>query len=133
MGKITKIRIVGKDYPMSFSLGAAKKITQLYGGVKNIKTRLKEKDLEIDSVVDILDILIRQGCAFKNYFEADLPPWENAPVEDGKWIPLPKEAIEVGVMVSDIEEIGTVIEECIGEGGKKEVEGKSKGKAKAAP
>lgn len=133
MGKITKINIVGKDYPMSFSLGAAKKITQLYGGVNNVKEKIKKKDVEIDSVVNILDILIRQGCAFKNYFEADLPPWENAPVEDGKWIPLPKEAIEIGVMVSDVEELGKAIEECIGESSKKEVEGKSKGKAKAAP
>ena len=38
MSRITFVTIAGKNYPMSFSLGASKKIIEKYGGVEKMKT-----------------------------------------------------------------------------------------------
>lgn len=124
MSKITYVRIAGKDYPMSFSLGASKKIIEKFGGAQNMSAALKKsKDEEkIDIVIEVLSILIAQGCAYKNYFEKDMPAPEQAPIIDGKWSPLPREVLEIAVDVSDVEILTQKIEECIGTGGKKEYE-----------
>ena len=84
-------------------------------------------------MIQILEVLISQGCAYKNYFEKDLPKPENAPIQDGKWVPISKEEIEIAINVSDIKEIGEKIEKCMGTGTKKEIETRSVAKnAKAA-
>ena len=113
------IQIAGKEYPMSFSLAAAKKITGRFGSIKDAKKKAagdSEKNIEV---------LISQGCAYKNYFEKDLPKPENAPIQDGKWVPISKEEIEIAINVSDIKEIGEKIEKCMGTGTKKEIETRS--------
>ena len=87
MNRITYIKIAGKSYPMSFSLGASKKIVEKYGSAEKMKSSLaKAKDAEkIDIVIDMMDLLISQGCAYKNYFEKDIPAPEDAPIVEGKW------------------------------------------------
>ena len=125
MGKIAYIDISGKRYPMSFSLGASKKLAEKFGGLAKMKEALKKSGGEekgIDTIIYILSILIAQGCAYKNYFEKDIPAPEDAPIADGKWIPLDAEALELAVGVSDIGEVSKKIEECIGISSKKEVE-----------
>lgn len=130
MSRIVYVEIAGKSYPMSFSLGASKKIIEQYGNADNMKKNLaKAKDSQkIDMVTHLLELLISQGCAYKNYFEKDMPVSENSPVIDGKWTPLPREAIEIAVGVYDIEELSGKIMECVGNGSKKEVELRSEGK-----
>ena len=129
------VEIAGKQYPMSFSLGATKKIIGKFGSTQNMMKKLKkvqkpdnpenpgvakldnpadtgeakpdnpenqeEKNMALserdslealETISFILEVLIAQGCAYKNYCEKDLPAPVNAPIEDGKWIPLPKEA-----------------------------------------
>lgn len=126
MNRITYVKIAGKSYPMSFSIGASKKIVGKYNSAEKMKSSLeKAKDADkIDMVIDMLELLIHQGCAYKNYFEKDLPVPEDAPVLDGKWTPLPKEALEIAVGVCDIDDMAEKITECIGTGSKKEVEAK---------
>ena len=118
MSRITFVNIAGKNYPMSFSLGATKKIIEKYGGAEKMKTSLeKAEDVqEIDMVTELLELLIAQGCAYKNYFEKDIPAPEDSPVLEGKWVPLPHEAIEIAVGVYDVEELSEKILECIGKG-----------------
>lgn len=130
MSRITFVNIAGKNYPMSFSLGASKKIIEKYGGAEKMKTSLeKAEDVQkIDMVTELLELLIAQGCAYKNYFEKDIPAPEDSPVFEGKWVPLPREAIEIAVGVYDVEELSEKILECIGKGSKKEVETRSEGK-----
>lgn len=130
MSRITYVTIAGKEYPMSFSLGASKKIIEQYGSADKMKSSLeKAKDTQkIDMVTELLSLLIAQGCAYKNYFEKDIPTPKNAPVVEGKWTPLPREAIEIAVGVYDVEELSDKIMECIGKGSKKEVETRSEGK-----
>lgn len=134
MGKITYIKIAGRSYPMSFSLGASKKIIQRYGSSQKMNAALQEEGDEskkIDMVVWILSLLIAQGCAYKNYFEADIPAPEDAPVIDGKWVPVDQNVLEYAIDIAEIEEVTKKIEECIGGGSKKNVEAKPGKNAKA--
>ena len=62
--------------------------------------------------------------ACKNYFEKDIPAPKDAPVDaDGKWIPLPAEAIEVGITeLGGLAVLVKSILQCIGISKKQEVE-----------
>lgn len=124
MNKLTYVKIAGKEYPMSFSLGATKKIIEKYGSVSKMQSELK-KSSEVDKIgmiSDLLSLLIYQGCAYKNYFEKDIPDPENAPIVDGKWTPLPADVIDIALGVMDIEEVSKKIEECMSSGSNKGVE-----------
>ena len=124
MGKITYIKIAGRNYPMSFSLGASKKIMQRYGSAQKMSASLSSETddtKKIDMVVWILSLLISQGCAYKNYFEKDIPAPEDAPIIDGKWIPIDQNVLEYAIDISEIEEVTEKIEECIDGGAKKKV------------
>lgn len=124
MNRITYIEIAGKSYPMSFSLGATKKIIEKYGSASKMQSELK-KSSEVDKIgmiSELLSLLICQGCAYKNYFEKDIPAPENAPIVDGKWTPLPADVIDIALGVMDIEEVSKKIEECMSSGSNKEVE-----------
>lgn len=143
------VEIAGKQYPMSFSLGATKKIIGKFGSTQNMMKKLKkvqkpdnpenqeEKNMELserdslealETISFILEVLIAQGCAYKNYFEKDLPAPVNAPIEDGKWIPLPKEALDIAIQIADTKKIVEKISECVNQGSKKKVEAKAAGK-----
>ena len=129
MNRIVYTKIAGKNYPMSFSLGAAKKIAEKFGSTQKAMEKMKKAGgNEIDILIDMLALLISQGCAYKNYFETDIPAPDDAPVIDGKWTPLPREAIEIAIDVTDVEEIVDKISECINTGSRKEVEAKQTGK-----
>lgn len=138
MNRIVYIEIVGKKYPMSFSLMAAKKIADKHGNIEKMLGQIKNDDGTttdtIDSLVDILELLISQGCAYKNYFEKDVPVKEDDPIIDGKWAPLPREALEIAVSVGELDQIADKITECISGSLKKEIEAKeipNKGKEEA--
>ena len=176
------VEIAGKQYPMSFSLGATKKIIGKFGSTQNMMKKLKkvqkpdnpenpgeakpdnpenpgeakpdnpensgeakpdnpenqeEKNMELserdslealETISFILEVLIAQGCAYKNYFEKDLPAPVNAPIEDGKWIPLPKEALDIAIQIADTKKIVEKISECVNQGSKKKIEAKAAGK-----
>lgn len=130
MNRITYVKIAGKSYPMSFSLGASKKIIEKYGSAQKMQTAMKKSDdvEKLSIVTDMLALLIAQGCAYKNYFEKDIPAPDDAPLVDGKWTPLPAEVIEIALGVMDVAEVTQKIEECISIGSKKEVEGRPEGK-----
>ena len=131
MSRLTYIKIAGKNYPMSFSLGASKKLIAKFGGVEKIQSELSKpgKDLEkLDLIMYVLSLLISQGCAYKNYLEKDMPVPEDSPVIDGKWVPIPQEVIEIAVQMQDMEELTEKISACIARSNKKEVEAKPTGK-----
>ena len=130
MNRITYVKIAGKSYPMSFSLGASKKIIEKYGSAQKMQAAMKKSDdvEKLSIVTDMLALLIAQGCAYKNYFEKDIPTPDDAPIIDGKWTPLPAEVIEIALGVMDVAEVTQKIEECISIGSKKEVEGRPEGK-----
>lgn len=124
MGRIVFVKIAGKSYPMSFSLGASKKIIGKYGSAEKMKSALeKSKDTDkIDLVTEMIELLTAQGCAYMNYFEKDMPKPDDAPIVDGKWTALPRDVVEIAVGISDVEELVEKITECIDGGSRKEVE-----------
>lgn len=131
MSRLTYVKIAGKNYPMSFSLGASKKLIEKFGGVERIQAELSKpgKDLEkLDLVIYVLSLLISQGCAYKNYFEKDMPVPEDSPVIDGKWTPIPQEVLEIAVQMQDMSELTEKISACISKSNEKEVEAKPAGK-----
>lgn len=86
MDRLTYINVAGKNYPMSFSLQAMKILAKKSGSVGNAISKITDKELDadtIDMITEVLEMLITQGCAYKNYFEKDLPTKEDDPVIDG--------------------------------------------------
>ena len=59
---------------------------------------------------------------YKNVFEADLPAADGATVKDGKYIPPTREEIELGINISELQEIKGLIFETIRGGKRREVE-----------
>lgn len=124
MGKINYIEIAGKEYPMSFSMMAAKKIAEKHGSLENALNEVRGETTtkSIDTLTDIVGLLIAQGCAYKNYFEKDIPAPENAPIINGKWEPIPREVLEIALTVADLPQLTEKLYECIGVGKEKEIE-----------
>ena len=63
MNRIVYIEIVGKNYPMSFSLMAAKKIAAKNGNVEKVLDSVKNDGGTTPEVVDALVDTIRVGQA----------------------------------------------------------------------
>ena len=63
MSRIVFVKIAGKSYPMSFPLGASKKIIGKYGSAEKMKTVLeKSKDThKIHLVTEMIELLTAQG------------------------------------------------------------------------
>ena len=120
------INLAGKEYPMSFSVMATKKISKKYGDVNTFLNSISNKGLTdcvvLDEFIDILEILIHQGCAYKNYFEKDMPVKDTDPVYDGKWTPLPREALEIVIEFADLGDIADILVRCITKDKKGQIE-----------
>lgn len=131
MAKIEYIEIAGKEYPMSFSLGASKKIAKKFGSVEKMGDLLARSEevteQTIDSLVFVLELLICQGCAYKNFFEADMPKSPKAPIDDaGKYVPLATEQLEVACGVMDMKAIIGAIAKAVGKSSETETQIKPK-------
>lgn len=124
---ISYINIAGKNYPLSFSLMAQKLFIREYGDLGKLE-KLESGELgeeTIDILTSLVEILISQGCAYKNYFEKDVPTKETDPVENGKWIPLERDAIEIGIGYSDFVDVINAVFEAINSSRKTEIEAES--------
>lgn len=130
MSKTSYIEIAGKQYPLRFGIGAAKAMSEKFGSMEKMLESLtgRPENEIMDILIWMIEALIRQGCAYKNIFESDLPIPENAPVKDGKYIPLTAEEIEVGLEISDIGVLKNEIFSAFKLGNIPTIETKSKGK-----
>lgn len=128
MDRTVYITIAGKNYPMRNSLGASKKISEKFGGFdkisKGIDKASDEKKLEM--FIGILEILIAQGCAYKNLFEANMPAPDDAPVVCGKYVPMSADDLEIALGMDDADMIMEKITECFNSGQKKTIGSKAK-------
>ena len=82
----------------------------------------------LETMSYILSALIKQGCAYKNLFEQDIPVQSNANIRDGKYIALEQEAVEAGLEMWEMEEATKKIFEVIAKGNEREVNAKVKEK-----
>lgn len=127
MKRLGYFEIAGKRYPLSFSLGASKAIAQKFGSISKMGATLNNmKDMDertIDDLTYIVALLMKQGAAYKNVFEKDLPIPEDAPVdEDGKYVALEQDQVEIGIGIPDAKELITAIMEAMGKGTERELE-----------
>ena len=127
MKRLGYFEIAGKQYPLSFSLGASKAIAQKFGSISQMGESLKNMqemdEKTIDDLTYIISLLMHQGAAYKNVFERDQPIPDHAPVdEDGKYVALEPEELEVGIGISDAGEIVAAIMDAIGKGTERELE-----------
>ena len=135
MDRTTYIEIAGKQYPMRFSVGASIAITKKFGTMQKMADNLKSEDgvdeaKTFETIIWMTETLIRQGCAYKNLFESDLPIPEGAPVENGKYMPITAEKLEIGIDVADLGEITKKIFATIGSGERKEIQTQEKENSK---
>lgn len=123
MNRIMTIEIAGKTYPLSFSLGAIKKIASKYGSLeKAFNTMANSKELTVQSIsclTFVLSVLISQGCAYIKTFEADLP-------KTVETTPITAEEIETVTNMTDIQRLADAIMDGMKESEKKEIETKAK-------
>ena len=125
MERLTYVNIAGKNYPMSFSLQAMTLLAKKAGTVEKAVDKIQSKEMTEEAITmigDVLELLISQGCAYKNLFEKDVPTKEDDPVIEGKWVAIPKEVLEIGIQLRDMDAIADAIVECIDTGQTKEVE-----------
>lgn len=121
-----EIIIHGKRYPMRMTLGATKAIAKLSRELKG------DAGDEVDVFIKMLEVLIYQGCAYKNLFESNLPVLEDAAYENGKYVPISADEIEIAVDggAEGIETIRNAVIQVISDGNKSEISTKSKSKEK---
>lgn len=131
MNRITFVEIAGKKYPLSFSLGASKAMAAKFGSLDKMSDYISASDGTVtadtlDAISYILAVLIAQGVAYKNTFEKDLPPEAGARYEDGKYIKLSQEEIEVAVDIGNAGELMSAINQSMASSGEREIEAETK-------
>lgn len=131
MKRTVYLNLAGKNYPLNFSLGACKVITKELGSLEKMEEALSEglDSDTIDKIILILQVLIAQGCAYKNLFEIDagIPVDVENPAlnEEGRFKALSKEEIEMLIGFDDIDNIVQAIGACVGTSTEQEVEAKA--------
>lgn len=128
MERCAYINIGGKEYPMRMTLLAREEIHKKYGSISKMLEEFNKEETCITTYLDVAHLLIVQGCEYKNVFEKDAPHPENAPVKDGKYIPLTREEIGIGMDGRETGEIVEKIAEAAGLSRKTEISGKSTSK-----
>lgn len=129
MSRITYIELAGKKYPLIFSLAASKAISAKFGGIDKIGELLSGGNIgarEIEAISFLVTVLIKQGCAYKNMFEADLPPEPGARHDGEKYISLSQEEVETCITLSEAGIIVEKITECINGSSQTEIETETK-------
>ena len=104
-------------------------IANKFGSLKKMQEELTNSENEakaLETMSYILSALIKQGCAYKNLFEQDIPARPNANIKDGKYIALEQEAVEAGLEMWEMEEATKKIFEVIAKGNEREVNAKVK-------
>lgn len=134
MDRTVYLEAAGKKYPMRFSLGASMKISEKYGSLSKMADALTDmtSGRALETVADVTELLISQGCAYKNLFEKDMPIQEDASVKDGKYVGLTKDEICLAFAFTDIPILREKIMQTIAGGEKSDITVAEKNKEKNA-
>ena len=137
MNRVTYATIAGKKYPLIFSLAAVKAIGARFGCVEKMADAMSTENgataETFNNISFILAVLIKQGVAYMNMFASDLPPEPESRYENGKYIALSQEEIEIAVDINDAESVIGKIGECIDKSSKTKIEIQAKEKNEEAP
>lgn len=110
--------IGGFKYPLSFSFGAVKRLAKKYGGLTQMSEAMSgigSDDIKsLDTLTDILEVLIYQGCEYMNVIEKGLPPEKGAKVnKKGEYIPVSKNEIELVMTLEEMTEAAEAIGQIV--------------------
>lgn len=113
MINIEYVKIGKFEYPVCFSFAASKALIQKYGSAEALSKKLstlKDNQIEgMDLMIDMLELLIAQGCRYKNIIDEGMPLNEKAHIKDGKYIPIDKEKIELSLDINEIAKISDIV------------------------
>lgn len=137
MDRISYIEVAGKKYPLSLSLGATKEICNKFGSMKEMQKALSDTENLaglIDTLTYVMEVLIRQGCAYINAFGKYLPKEKDLAVdEDGKCVPITQELLEVYIDFNNAPKLIEAVVGALGLSQTTEIEAESKEKNAEAP
>ena len=128
--KVLYAPVGGRYYPLVYSLGAMKQIGRLSKNLKALEAFSKlelEKISEeekislsstmIDLVSQLAEILIAQGCAYKNCCESNFVARKNSAVDEyGHWQKIKAEEIEAVIENDELPILIKKVLECIKSG-----------------
>ena len=124
MERITWINIGNKVYPMCFSLGAEKKINEKYGSLVEYFNACRNSKTVKEAYTDGLEILIQFGAKRLNVL-SDGTIKENAAIsEEGEWLPISKENLEILLVAGNLEMVGAKINAAANLAAEKEIKAK---------
>jgi len=71
MKRIVEVEIAGKQYPLNFSVSAAKEVAERYGSIENLADAIQEKDSAgaMCEIVWLLALLMKQGANWYRIME----------------------------------------------------------------
>lgn len=104
--RISYIKLLGKDYPLCFSLSATERLTEEFGSLEKMQEEMSRNS--ISSICKVLDILMEAGQRYCKAAGIECPE------------PLPCSAADV-IDLSDPEAVTTVFS-AINRGTEREVE-----------
>lgn len=89
---MTTINISGREYPMALTLGAMSQLDEMCGGFDHVSDAFDGKTTMqvVDTLVQMLSILIRGGCDYQRGMGLDAPE------------PLRAEALQASLLPKDI-------------------------------
>lgn len=127
MDRITYVEIAGSKYPLSFSLGASKAFAKKFGSIDKMGEVMRGAgdgvNMEtLDAITYIMATLIHQGVAYMNLFCKDLPPEKGVRTEDGKYVALTEEELDVAVDLNNAGDLIAAITGAMNTSGKTELE-----------
>lgn len=129
MERCTYLEIAGKVYPMRMTLAAEEKIREKYGSINGMCEKFADENECITTYLDVMELLIAQGCAYKNTFEKDLPAPKGSAVENGEYKTLDRNLLSVALGKDDIPRIVDAIAITAGLSKKTEIHAESDGKS----
>ncbi|HIU68804.1 MAG TPA: hypothetical protein IAD23_02450 [Candidatus Scubalenecus merdavium] len=112
MDYLVFVEILGKKYPMVFSIGVLQKMIARIGSYEDLNKVRSNIAGVIEHLSDFTYEMIRYGEKYCDYVDAEKP--ENAAVdENGKWLPISVGFIETCVQGKDMEKILKTVVQCM--------------------
>ena len=106
-------RVAGKEYPMALTVRATKAITARYGELGGLGDALRSYAVEkqLDEVLWLLELLLREGCAQRSYLHPEVEALT----------PPPAEVLEIVFTPGDMVELREKLFRCLALGMGREV------------
>ena len=129
--KVEWLELGGKKHPLVFTLGAMKIAYEKYGDIKGLFKALTTEHTVLDTAIDMILVLNRQGCAYLNMFGKDAEYPDDVEIVDGQFVPIEREMLELMLTFDDGPELTKRIDGAFVKSQKKKIEGKSTKKTRA--